>query len=73
MYRNWWNANPTGGGYQGLCWVCGEVGHKQRECLKSEVKNRSGDKKTVQEIEEGGTGDAADGQDCDVIEVGGVW
>ena len=28
-----WNPNPgPGWGYQGVCWGCGEVGHKQIEC-----------------------------------------
>ena len=28
-----WNPNPgPGWGYQGVCWGCGEVGHKAMEC-----------------------------------------
>ena len=31
-YQGAWNGNPSGTGYQGICWGCGEVGHQQREC-----------------------------------------
>ena len=33
-YQGAWNGNPSGTGYQGICWGCGEVGHQQRECPK---------------------------------------
>ena len=34
-YQVMWNDKPGGGGYQGVCWRCGEVGHQQRECSKT--------------------------------------
>ena len=34
-YQGAWNDKPSGTGYQGICWSCGEVGHQQRECLKT--------------------------------------
>ena len=33
-YQGAWNGNPSGTGYQGICWSCGEVGHQQKECPK---------------------------------------
>ena len=33
-YQGAWNGNPSGTGYQRICWGCGEVGHQQRECPK---------------------------------------
>ena len=33
-YQGAWNGNPSGTGYQGICWGCGEVGHQQQECPK---------------------------------------
>ena len=33
-YQGAWNSNPTGTGYQGVCWGCGEIGHQQKECPK---------------------------------------
>ena len=26
-YKGAWNPNPSGYGYQGVCWRCGNVGH----------------------------------------------
>ena len=49
----WWNYNPIGAGYQGICWGCGEVGHKQNEC-KGKGNNKT--KKKVQGVEEGREG-----------------
>ena len=37
------NYNPSGYGYQGVCWNCGEVGHKSNEC------------KALKAVEEGGS------------------
>ena len=34
-YQGAWNDRPSGVGYQGICWRCGEVGHQQRECPKT--------------------------------------
>jgi hypothetical protein len=31
-YQGTWNYNNTGSGYQGVCWTCGQVGHKAPEC-----------------------------------------
>jgi hypothetical protein len=33
-YQGAWNDRPSGTGYQGVCWGCGEIGHQQRECPK---------------------------------------
>ena len=33
-YQGAWNGYPSGTGYQGICWSCGEVGHQQKECPK---------------------------------------
>ena len=33
-YQGAWNDRPSGTGYQGICWGCGEVGHQQHECPK---------------------------------------
>ena len=32
LYKGQRHDNPVGGGYQGVCWNCGRVGHKQSEC-----------------------------------------
>ena len=29
-----WSPRPTAYGYQGICWTCGEVGHKASECIE---------------------------------------
>ena len=32
-YQGAWNLHPGGkGGYQGVCWNCGQVGHKSKRC-----------------------------------------
>ena len=31
-FKGAWNLYPTGAGYQGICWGCGEIGHKSAEC-----------------------------------------
>ena len=53
------NKGKSGGkGYQGICWLCGEVGHKAAECGGKE--RRSGGVEAVEEEEV-------------VADVGGVW
>ena len=31
-YKGMTNNSNNGWGYQGVCWNCGEVGHKSNEC-----------------------------------------
>ena len=53
------NKGKSGGkGYQGICWLCGEVGHKAAEC--GGKGRRSGGVEAVEEEEV-------------VADVGGVW
>ena len=58
-FQGVWNPNNTGKGYQGVCWGCGEVGHKANECPKK-----------VNGVEEGNGGQPIDEQ---AVELGGVW
>jgi hypothetical protein len=37
-FKGAWNPNNFGYGYQGVCWYCGEVGHKAAECGKRVIE-----------------------------------
>jgi len=53
--KGWWNGGSKGGngkgkgkGYQGQCWGCGQIGHKQDEC-----SNRQQRVQAVQPVQQG--------------------
>ena len=55
-FQEAWNSNNTGFAYQGVCWNCGKLGHKSREC-----KEPKGGGKGIQELT-GGEGEVTEGQ-----------
>ena len=43
-----WNYNPTGKGYQEICWKRGLVGHKSNECTtRINEEEKEGEEKEV--------------------------
>ena len=60
----WWNSYPSGQGPQGICWKCGQVGHKGCECKVTGAVEGSG-------APEGQNGDPPK-EECSV-EIGKIW
>ena len=58
-YKGSWNYNPIGSGYQGICWKCGQVGHKAAECPN--MNELGAEQQEVLEKDESS------------VELGGVW
>ena len=70
-----WNYNPTGWGYQGVCFKCGKVGHKANECTETKVQQVQGEPESATEYRdqgEKGGGSVANAATC-AVEVGGCW
>eukprot|EP00973_Karenia_brevis_P011622 1573073-Karenia_brevis.AAC.1 len=53
-YQGAWNNNKNGWGYQGICWKCGNIGHKSFDCRKvNEAEVGGGDNQGSGEPEKG--------------------
>jgi hypothetical protein len=71
-FKGSWNPDNGKGGFQGICYNCGKVGHKESECWWNTNVGEVGGHQGFEQPTPGRT-TPAESRECNSAEIGRVW